>query len=325
MTDKCYIGIDGGGTQTRALLTDHTGKVRGCGHAGSANRNHYSRESVRRTLSALFQETLSSLPASGHLAAIFLGVGGISTQGDRQDLLQIVGEIPEISPSVQVIVENDTVVGLTGGLSGRPGLSLIAGTGSACLGINPHGDRRLCGGWGALADDIGSAPWIGLQALQAVVRAEDGRASPTRLQQIVFDFLGLSEPRELISRVHNYGLERAELGRLAPRVARASEEGDAVAQQILREAAAGLSEMVQVTAKKLFGDKGCELVLVGGLALSGAPFQPMLIERIQTDCPQVRVCDPEMSPVKGAVLEALRADGVAWTPDILANLKASIV
>uniref|UniRef100_UPI0025EC365E hypothetical protein n=1 Tax=Deinococcus sp. TaxID=47478 RepID=UPI0025EC365E len=85
------------------------------------------------------------------------------------------------------------------------------------------------------------------------------------------------------------------------------------------------SEMVQVTAKKLFGDKGCELVLVGGLALSGAPFQPMLIERIQTDCPQVRVCDPEMSPVKGAVLEALRADGVAWTPDILANLKASIV
>ena len=126
-------------------------------------------------------------------------------------------------------MDNDTVAGLTGGLSGRPGLALIAGTGSACLGVNAHGERWLCGGWGALADDVGSAPWVGLRALQAAVRAEDGRAGPTALRDIVFGFLGLTEPRQFISRVHNQGLERAELGRLAPLVADACRSGDGAA------------------------------------------------------------------------------------------------
>ena len=158
------------------------------------------------------------MPQDGSLASIFLGLGGVSTEDDRRDILGILADVPEAGQAGRIVVENDTVAGLTGGLSGRPGLTLIAGTGSICLGINPTGERRLCGGWGALADDVGSAPWVGLRALQAAVRAEDGRGAPTLLRAIVFDFLSLSEPRQLISRVHNHGLERAELGRLAPLV-----------------------------------------------------------------------------------------------------------
>ena len=323
--NRYYLGVDGGGTQTRALLADQNGRVRGCGHAGSANRNHYGREQVRATLQTLFRETLCGLPPGGSVSAIFLGMGGISTDRDRQDLTGILREIPELDPATAIFVENDTLVGLTGGLSGRPGLTLIAGTGSACLGINAQGQRHLCGGWGALADDAGSAPWIGQRALQAAVRAEDGRNAPTALQKIMFDFLDISEPRQLISRVHNdgsrnSGLSRAEMGRLAPLVTRAFQDGDSAAGKILRDAAEELSELVQAIAHPLFGGDGCEMVLVGGLALSGPPFQPLLIETLGRRCPQVRVREPELSPVQGAVLEAFRADSVPWTPTILANL-----
>ena len=217
-------------------------------------------------------------------------------------------------------MDNDTVAGLTGGLSGRPGIALIAGTGSACLGINAQGERWLCGGWGALADDVGSAPWVGLRALQAAARAEDGRAGPTALRDIVFDFLGLAEPRQLISRIHNQGLERAELGRLAPLVVDACRGGDATAEAILRDAATELSALASVTARRLFGEAPCEMILVGGLALSGPPFQTMLTDRLHQDTPSLRVVEPELSPVQGAVLEALRAGGVPWTPQTLANL-----
>ncbi len=322
LENRYYLGIDGGGTQTRALLVDKRGRVQGCGHAGSANRNHYSREQVRAVFQIVLREALGTMPLGGTLSTIFLGMGGVSTEADRRDIAASVRLCPEVEPPVRVIVENDTLVGLTGGLAGRPGLALIAGTGSACFGINARGERWLCGGWGALADDVGSAPWIGLRALQTAVRAEDGRHGPTRLQKIVFDFLHLSEPRQFISRVHNPGLERAEMGRLAPLVVEASVQGDVAAEAILREATWELSAMVRVTARHLFGKGDCQMILVGGLALSGPPFQSLLMEQIQLDCPQVSVHAPELSPVQGAALEALRADGVFWTKDVFANLNA---
>ena len=323
MKERLYLGMDGGGTQTRALLVDQTGQVRGAARAGSANINHHSPEQVRLTLHQIFCEVLGGDCREDILAAVFLGLGGVATEQDRQDVIALLPSF-EAQPALpRIVIENDTVVGLTGGLAGRPGLTLIAGTGSACLGVNAQGRHWLCGGWGALADDHGSAPWIGLRALQAAVRAEDGRGASTALQHIVFEFLNLDEPRQLVHRIHNHGLERADLGRLAPRVAEACSQEDRVACAILEEAAVGLADMVRVTAERLFEEDACELVLVGGVALSGPPIQSLLIRHIEQACPQVILREPEFTPVQGAVLEALRADGIPWTPELFRTLKGS--
>jgi N-acetylglucosamine kinase-like BadF-type ATPase len=323
VNQRRYLGIDGGGTHTRTIVVDAAGRVLGAGRSGSTNRNHHPRETVLANLREAISRALSTAGETGELRAVFLGMCGTSTEADRREIVSIARQVPEVPPGARMAVENDTHTGLVGGLSGRPGAVLIAGTGSACLGLAAGGRRCLCGGWGALADDAGSAPWIGLQAIQAAVRSEDGRIGPTALRDLVFGFLGLSEPRELIDRVHNRGLSREEIGRLAPLVIRASLAGDAVAGEILGRAAGCLSEMVAVVARGLGVNGRLELVLVGGLALSGPPFQPRLIERIVRDTPQVSVTEPEMPPVKGAALEALRLDGVPWTADVLRNLRAA--
>jgi N-acetylglucosamine kinase-like BadF-type ATPase len=229
--------------------------------------------------------------------------------------------LPEIEQTTKIRVENDTRIGLTGGLAGRPGIVLISGTGSACYGANDAGEQWLCGGWGAIADDIGSAPWIGTRALRAVVQAEDGRMPPTLLRKMVFDYLELQEPRQLIHRLHNEGLDRAEIGRLAPLVVEAFRQGDDAASKIIHDAAKGLSELLKATVDRLFGSSPCEMILVGGLALSGPPFQPLLMENIHNLTPNVTVRKPELAPVQGAVLEAMREAGIAWTDQILASLK----
>ena len=77
---------------------------------------------------------------------------------------------------------------------------------------------------------------------------------------------------------------------------------------------------MQNNANRLYGGGACEVVLVGGLALSGDPFQPLLSLRIVQDYPNAIVREPELSPAHGAVLEAMKADGVAWNTRILANL-----
>jgi N-acetylglucosamine kinase-like BadF-type ATPase len=247
-------------------------------------------------------------------------MSGVSTDEDRQEIEAIAREIPEIGREARVAVENDAVAGLAGGLAGAPGLVLIAGTGSVCLGINERGERWFCGGWGALADDAGSAPWVGLQALHAAVRAEDGRTPPTLLQKIVFDYLDLDTPRRLISRVHNHGLDRSELGGLAPLVIEAHTAGDAAASAILNRAAGELTALVSATARRLFRAAPRDLILVGGLALSGPPFQTLLMERLQAGIPALRPRTPILSPAHGAALLALRHGGVPWTEDLLGNL-----
>ena len=321
MPSRSYIGVDGGGTHTRVLMCDAGGHVTGTGRAGSTNRNHHPRDQVRANLRLALLNATGGQPVQD--AVIYMGMSAVSTDADRAQIISIAREIPEIASSLEIVVENDARIGLTGGLSGRPGMVLIAGTGSACLGISATGQTWWCGGWGALADDSGSAPWIGLRAIQAAVRAEDGRSWPTTLCEIVFNFLELRDPRELIDRVHNRALSREEMGQLAPRVIAAAQQGDLTAGHIVRDAVAELSLLVSTTAKKLFDNDPCELILVGGLALSGPPFQTMLIEKIRQVAPTVQVRDPEMSPVQGAVLEAFRADGVPWTDCLLTELRRS--
>ncbi|HVV68160.1 MAG TPA: BadF/BadG/BcrA/BcrD ATPase family protein [Gammaproteobacteria bacterium] len=316
-----FIGVDGGGTHTRALLANAEGELLGRAEAGSTNRNHHSREVVRRNLREAILTAMGDVATGQELAGIFLGMCGVSTDDDRADTVSIVREITEIPATVPVRVENDAWIGLAGGLLGRSGMVLIVGTGSACFGLREDGKSLWCGGWGALADDVGSAPWIGTRALQAAVRCEDGRIPSTLLRDYVFNFLGICEPRKLIDRIHNQGLTREEIGQLAPKVLQAYVLGDIEAKKIITDAVSELSLLVATVAKNLFQHQPSELILVGGLALSGKPFQNLLIERIIQDSPEVSVPTPEMSPVQGAVLEALKAGGISCGPEIMARIR----
>ena len=72
---------------------------------------------------------------------------GVSTDADKNDILSIAREVPELKHTEMIRVENDTHTGLVGGLSGRPGCVLIAGTGSACFGVRSDNASYLSGGW----------------------------------------------------------------------------------------------------------------------------------------------------------------------------------
>jgi glucosamine kinase len=318
---QLYVGVDGGGSYTRAIVANQFGIVLGAGYAGSTNRNHHSRDEVRANFRQAIRDAIGGIAGKGKIEVMFLGMSAVSTDADRADIISIIREVPEVPQTARVLVDNDTSAGLAGGLSGRPGMVLIAGTGSICLGVRQDKRSYMCGGWGALADDAGSAAWVGSRAIEAAVRSEDGRLGPTSLRRTVFDFLELAEPRQLIDRIHNRGLDRAQIGLLAPLVVEACRGGDVVAGGILHGAVAELSLLVRTTALHLYVTEPCELVLVGGFALSGPPFQTMLIERIQQDTPSVRVLEPEMSPVQGGVLLARRAEASPPGPEFITNLK----
>ncbi len=72
---------------------------------------------------------------------------------------------------------NDVEVGWAGSLACKPGLHMVAGTGSIGFGRDPQGCTARCGGgWGGeFIGDEGSAHWLGRKLLQLFFQA--GRPS----------------------------------------------------------------------------------------------------------------------------------------------------
>jgi len=185
-----------------------------------------------------------------------------------------------------VAVGDDTEAALAGAFAGRPGIVVIAGTGSGAAGRDAAGRTVRVGGHGFLLGDEGGGYWIGREAVRAALRAADGTGPPTALADVVrtaFDTLTGAE-----TLVHQRPTDRRLLSRLVPQVAAAAGDGatggDAVAARILAEAAAHLAELAAAVRARL-GDLpvagvggifGCAPVAAAFTAATGArrPVEP---------------------------------------------------
>ena len=114
---------------------------------------------------------------------------------------------------------------------------VVAGTGSIAYGVNADAVAARSGGWGPVLADEGSGYWIGRRALVAVMRHADGRGPRTALTPLVLEHFGLSRPDDLVNEVYEGAERRQLIASLGQLVEQARAGGDAVAAEILRQAA----------------------------------------------------------------------------------------
>lgn len=319
MKQDWVIGIDGGGTSTRAVLAHADGRVLGQGRAGTSNYDHAGEAAAQAAITSAIDAAFAATEQKRQpVAALHLGLAGIVNAKDHAAARRL-GQAQEITPPERIGTSHDIRIALTGGLRGEPGIALIAGTGSSCYGRSGNGEEHQCGGWGALADDVGSASWLGHQAIRQAARQADGRDPETALRKVVFDFLDITEVFDLMHRLHVIGLERDEMAQLCPLVIQLAEAEDATAVQLLNTGAQALAELVGVTANRLKLESP-QVVLAGGLATSGAPYQPKVEAAITTTCSTAVVRPAFLPPEGGAVLEAYRLSGIPLTSPQLDQL-----
>lgn len=84
----------------------------------------------------------------------------------------------------KVMLTHDSVSSFLGALGDSAGAVVAAGTGVVTLGVGQHRVARV-DGWGNIMGDAGSGYWIGREALDAVMRAHDGRSEATALTEVV--------------------------------------------------------------------------------------------------------------------------------------------
>ncbi len=304
------LGIDAGGTKTLALLADETGRVVASAAGAGANLRTHGELEVEKVLHALVEEAEGE---SGKRAdAVALGIAGADRPDDHTVLRAI---LRRIGFRDRVVVTNDARVAFVAGSRDRVGLAVVCGTGSIAWGRNAAGEIARAGGWGWHVGDEGSGFWIGERAIRAALRGADGRAAPTSLGEALLAHFGLGRMDELVRRVYDGEYPRQEVAKFAVRVAEQARAGDAVARQILADAAGELALAARSVVTRLeLGEKESpyDVVLSGGTFRALPDLEAAVEREVARAGARVRRLDVE--PAVGAVALAVEALGETETP-----------
>ncbi len=301
------IGIDGGGTRTRAMVADETGReIVTVDGEGSAVRPGEAERSAE-IIASLAREALSAANVAHVTPRILcVGVAGVGRDEERTALWSA---LESRALADEVVVQADALIALDDAFVEGPGILLIAGTGSVAFGRGPTGAFARCGGWGTVCGDEGSGAWIGRRTLSIVTAASDGREPETALLGAVLTALEVTDARDLIPWAAS--ASPADLATLAPVVMNVAQAGDLRANSLVTLAAEELVLHARTLARQLFGDEraAVPLALSGGLLTRGTLLRKRLLQRVKAAVPGAQVHEEDVIAVRGAVRSALRRLG----------------
>ena len=310
------IGVDGGGTTTKCACVAHDGTLLSTGEAGPSNYQRIGLEEALGNIRQAAQRATESANVKLPAAMACFCLAGIARPSDRA---VVIPRLEELGIGAEIIAEIDAEAALAGAHALRPGVVVSAGTGAIAYGRNADGQRARVDGWGPLLGDEGSAYWIGIGVLRAVMRAYDGRGAPTKLTAAVLEHFGVQSETELIPRLPLDRTNTEQIAQLAPICARVEQGGDRIARKLLQDAGKNLAKAGLSVVRTLGLDPSPRLALMGGV-LSNDVVRTAFEQALQQEMPGAQAVAPEFPAVLGAALMALELLGVEVDSTLLAKL-----
>ncbi|MGM8215102.1 N-acetylglucosamine kinase [Bacillaceae bacterium W0354] len=302
------IGIDGGGTKTKALMADSNGEIYGSVIAGPSNPNAVDPKELEHTIRFIFSQLESqNEQAFNQVKFCFAGMAGVG-EGNTRNALHVVIEKVCKEYHMPYHLHNDGVNALYAGTFGEPGIVLISGTGSISYGLSQDNKFKRVGGWGYLFDDLGSGYDLGKQALMAVFQSFDGREEATVLTDMIKRHFNVNDVPSIIPAVYQDPKPRSVIAPLSRLVMDAYDQGDSVAITIVENAAHDLTHIIKAMQHRLFhASTDHDVILSGGIFTRQDVFVPLMKQQFNEGVNFKRL---EHEPVVGAVVAALKEMGV---------------
>ncbi len=299
-----WVGVDGGGTRSRAVALDDRGDVAGRAAGGPGRVDAADPEAV---VPELVQVARAAAPPDSEIAGACFALAGAG-RGPERERVAAALRAASVAPIVQVVGDVDAA--LHDAFGRGPGILLVAGTGSIAVGRSRDGRRVRAGGWGMRAGDEGSGWWIGVEAVRSVLRAHDGRDGPTALIAPVLAHARVNSPEGLVAWIETAA--KGEVAGLAPAVLAAAEPGDVVvdrsahadaaAAAILDRAADALVELVAAVRRRLPAEDPAtaSVALTGGLLGPDSALRRRIVTRLAALRPVSSVVSHSVDAARGA-------------------------
>jgi N-acetylglucosamine kinase-like BadF-type ATPase len=307
-----YLGIDGGQTETRGILATEEGRILGIGRSGPCQHPNQetARKQVHEALCSVVRSALvgAGLPETSQIRSAFLGVTGVTGPTTAAALFyrSILSENFKVD---SLTVDIDARSALAGAIPEQAGIVAISGTGSIAFGIDPQGNEARAGGWGYLIGDHGSGFEIGQQALAAVLGAHERVGPGTVLTSMVLKDLGIEDVGLIPHLIHLKPHPKIYIAKISGLVLQAAQQGDQVAQKLMKTAGKQLASLVLSVLQRLQWTQGPIPVSgVGGVLRSSVRLWKSFCDELARREPRTVVTPPELPPLAGALLLAYRQD-----------------
>jgi len=301
------VGVDGGGSKTEAVIVDTEAmEITGYGVSGPSNYHNVGMDNaVINIMDSIIRALENGMLEIDTFDSLCIALAGLDT---RYDLQYFRDRLEAFNWSKKIIIEHDAHEALMAGSYGKPGISVIAGTGSIAYGWDGK-NRYIAGNHGCILGDQGSGFWIGYQALQTAVKMLDGRLPKGPLADLVLKHFNVKDKEELSYFIYQIGFNVEMIASLAPIVKKAYEAGDQIAEKILVDAAFELAEAVKAVAKKLKIIGKIHVYYTGGIFnidIVRKEFENILLR----DISGVVVERLKYRPVLGALVIAAKSIGL---------------
>lgn len=267
------LGLDIGGTSTRALVIDRDGNRLGTGRAAGANITSHAADHALSQIRIAVSAAVENVDAAAVRAAVIGSAGGVHlAQPDVAPALEGIWHDAGLTCGYHVVP--DAEVAFAAGTSSPDGTLLLAGTGAIAARITDGQLSHIVDGHGWLLGDYGSGFYLGREAVRATLRIFDERREPGPLTQAVldkiFDHADVVVERptvaELVRRVH--AVAPVKLSEYAPLVSEYAGQ-DADAARIINDAAGHLIDSARLVRSP---GETTPLVLAGGLLIADTPL-----------------------------------------------------
>ena len=304
---KFYLGVDGGGSKTTAVVFNEKGEFicKACGE--SINYYSVGIENARKAMA----DIIGNLSQKSFDCAV-IGMSALNERASKEETDRFCNGIIE---SKKIIMDSDLFVALEAMDEDGECAVVISGTGSMALYRNSEGIISHAGGWGYILGDEGSGYSIGLSGIKAAIRAAEGSEEKTALTEECLSYFSIGNIYDLIDLYYDKKVSRKTTAAFAKNVISLAEAGDKTADNIIRNEAKLLSETVR--ALLCNAKKDIKTGLWGGIFQHNKFFRDYFISNLkESGFELVKLIS--FTPETGAVFACFKEDGIEIV-DIIKN------
>lgn len=299
MSGKLWIGIDGGGTKTTAVIGDESGHLLAVAKGSSGNLTAISTEQLYTLINELINQLLIKTGvAFTDVETVFTAMAGADRQAEQQKIYDAFKQSPVLE---KLKIQSDIHAALAAGTWGREGTLLIAGTGAIIFGYEQQKTFRV-GGWGYLLGDEGSGYHLGKLAIRSVLKAHDDKRPLKPFQEKILCHFNVLSPDQLITKVYGSTNPVTAISSVSRIVLDAFTE-DLLAKSMVSAVQEALLELIESAYSRI--DRTKPVVLHGGLFLNNIFFEEFIV-RFSSRFPDLIALKPTIPGTVGAYLLALQ-------------------
>jgi len=255
------LAVDGGNSKTDVARVGDDGRVLGFVRGPQCSPDHLGLDRSLEILGGLVAEVGGG---DDELAVLLLA--GVDFP-DEEDAYRV--RVDELGWATRTIVGNDTFAVLRAGSERGWGVAVTCGAGINCVGVAPDGRHVRFASLGPWSGDWGGGGDVGIAAIGAAARSEDGRGPRTPLEQLVPQHFGFETPTELARAIVRGEIGREAVAMLAPMVFEQAAH-DEVSAEIVDRLSAEVVTMARTALTRLgLSGAPADVVLGGGLLQAG--------------------------------------------------------